>query len=100
MNHSTILVTGATGKTGRRIVQRLSQKGHSVRKGSRQADPRFDWADESSWDAALDGVTAVYINYAPDLAIPGAKDTIRALVDRAIEHGVAVWACRRGSARM
>ncbi len=29
MNHSPILVLGATGKTGRRIVQRLSEKGHA-----------------------------------------------------------------------
>lgn len=88
MSNSPILVTGATGKTGRRIVQRLSDKGYVVRKGSRQAEPPFDWAEPSTWDAALDGVTAAYINYAPDLAIPGAKDAIRALVERAVEHGV------------
>ncbi len=88
MNHSPILVLGATGKTGRRIVQRLSEKGHAVRKGSRQSDPPFDWGNQSTWDAVLDGVSAVYISYAPDLAISGAADTIRALVDRAAEHGV------------
>ncbi len=30
MNHSPLLILGATGKTGRRIVQRLSEKGHAV----------------------------------------------------------------------
>ncbi len=88
MNHSPLLILGATGKTGRRIVQRLSEKGHAVQKGSRQSDPPFDWDDQSTWDAVLDGVTAAYISYAPDLAIPGATDTIRAFVERAVEHGV------------
>jgi len=83
-----ILVTGATGKTGRRIIQRLSERGHAVRKGSRKSDPPFDWGDQSTWDAVLDGVTAAYICYAPDLAIAGATDTIRAFVERAVEHGV------------
>lgn len=88
MNHSPILVIGATGKTGRRIVQRLSEKGQAVRKGSRKSDPPFDWGDQSTWGAALDGVTAAYISYAPDIAIPGATDTVRALVERAVERGV------------
>ena len=82
------LVLGATGKTGRRVVQRLSEKGHAVRNGSRQSDPPFDWDDKSIWDAVLDGVTAVYISYAPDLAIPGATDAVRAFVERAVKHGV------------
>lgn len=42
----------------------------------------------SNWDAALDGVTAAYVNYAPDLAIPGAADAIRAFVDKAVASGV------------
>ena len=88
MTNSPILVLGATGKTGRRIVQRLSEKGHAVRKGSRQSDPPFDWGDQGTWDAVLDGVTAAYISYAPDLAIPGATDAIGAFVERAVEHGV------------
>jgi len=82
------LVLGATGKTGRRIVQRLSDKSLPVRKGSRQADPSFDWNDPSSWNRVLDGVSAAYISYAPDLAIPGATDAVRALVERAVERGV------------
>ena len=85
---SPILVIGSTGKTGRRIVQRLSEKGQAVRKGSRQSDPPFDRGDQSTWDAVLDGVTAAYISYAPDLAIPGATDAIRAFVEGAVGHGV------------
>ena len=88
MNQSPILVIGATGKTGRRIVQRLSEKGHAVRQGSRKSDTPFNCGDQSTWDAVLDGVTAAYISYAPDVAIPGATDVIRVFVDKAVEHGV------------
>ncbi len=82
------LVLGGTGKTGRRIVERLASRGVPTRVGSRASDPPFDWDDQSTWDAALDGVTAAYISYAPDLAIPGATDSIRAFVERAVEYGV------------
>ena len=50
--------------------------------------PSFDWNNEATWDACLEGVEAVYISYAPDLAVPGATDTIQAFVDRAESHGV------------
>jgi len=83
-----ILVLGATGKTGRRIYQRLRAKGFPTRKGSRSAFPSFDWNNEANWDECLAGVEAAYINYAPDLAIPGAADAIQAFVDRAKQHGV------------
>ena len=84
----TILVLGATGKTGHRIVSRLEAKGHSVRRGSRSASPSFDWNNEAGWDDCLTGVEAVYINYSPDLAMPGATDSIQAFVNRAKEHAV------------
>ena len=83
-----ILVLGATGKTGRRIVKRLEAKGFSTRRGSRSAFPSFDWNNEANWDECLAGVEAAYINYAPDLAIPGATDSIQAFVNRAKQHGV------------
>ena len=82
------LVLGATGKTGRRIVESLESRGLPTRKGSRSAFPSFDWNNEVNWDDCLAGVEAVYINYAPDLAIPGATDSIQAFVDRARQHGV------------
>ena len=82
------LVLGGTGKTGRRVVERLASREVPTRVASRAGDPPFDWVDQSTWDAALDGVTAAYISYAPDLAIPGATDAIRVLVERAVEHGV------------
>jgi len=83
-----ILVLGATGKTGRRISDRLEAKGFKIRKGSRSALPSFDWNNESNWDECLTDVDAVYINYAPDLAIPGATDAIQSFVGRAKQNGV------------
>lgn len=82
------LVLGGTGKTGRRIVERLSAKSHDVRIGSRSAVPSFDWDNEKGWDACLEGVTSAYITYAPDLAMPGATDAIQAFVDLAKRRGV------------
>ena len=88
MNSDLILVLGATGKTGRRIAANLETQGIPVRQGSRSATPSFDWNNEATWDACLDGVRAVYINYAPDLAMPGATDSIQAFVDKAKLSGV------------
>jgi uncharacterized protein YbjT (DUF2867 family) len=73
------LVLGAGGKTGRRVVRRLEDRGVAVRAGSRSGTPRFDWDDRSTWAPALDGATAVYISYFPDLAAPGAAQTVGAL---------------------
>jgi len=83
-----ILVLGGTGKTGRRVAARLADRGVPTRIASRTSHVAFDWVDPATWDAALEGVTAAYISYAPDLAIPGATDTMRALVQRAVEKRV------------
>ncbi|MEO1323452.1 MAG: NAD(P)H-binding protein [Pseudomonadota bacterium] len=82
------LVVGGTGKTGRRVVDRLKAGDHAVRIGSRSAVPSFDWDNEAGWDACLDGVTAAYITYSPDLAMPGATDAIQAFVIKARKAGV------------
>ncbi len=82
------LVLGGTGKTGRRVAERLEQRGIQTRIASRSASPSFDWNDPSTWNGALEGVTAAYITYAPDLAIPGAADSIRAFVEKATAQGV------------
>ena len=57
----TILVLGGTGKTGRRVVQRLAERGHPVRPASRSTPIRFDWHDDRTWEPALDGVRAAYL---------------------------------------
>lgn len=84
----TTLVLGGTGKTGRRVARRLAERGVTVRAASRSGHPAFHWNDPTGWDALLADVDAVYISYAPDLAIPGATDAVGAFVARAAHHGV------------
>jgi uncharacterized protein YbjT (DUF2867 family) len=82
------LVLGGTGKTGRRVAERLTARGLPTRIGSRSAEPPFDWEDQSTWAPALQGVGSAYISYYPDLAIPGAAAAVSSLAEVAIEQGV------------
>jgi uncharacterized protein YbjT (DUF2867 family) len=50
-----MVVLGGTGKTGRRVVERLTARGLPLRIGSRSGEPRFDWEDRSTWDPVLEG---------------------------------------------
>ncbi len=86
--HDTTLILGATGKTGSRVADRLRQRGLAVRLGSRSGTPRFDWDDRSTWAAAARGTTAAYLSYYPDLAVPGAAETVAAFAETALEQGV------------
>jgi uncharacterized protein YbjT (DUF2867 family) len=83
-----VLVVGGTGKTGRRVAERLRVHDVPVRVGSRSGATRFDWADETTWGPALDGVSAAYVTYYPDLAAPGAPAAIEAFTERAMDSGV------------
>ncbi|CCH29144.1 NAD(P)H-binding protein [Actinosynnema sp. NPDC047251] len=78
----TILVLGATGKTGSRVATAL---GSAARPASRSSAQRFDWSDESTWDAALAGASAVYL-------VPPATNLdpteVAAFVPRAVAAGV------------
>jgi uncharacterized protein YbjT (DUF2867 family) len=82
------LVLAGTGKTGRRVVERLTAHGVPVRIGSRSGAPPFDWQDRAGWPAALHGVNSVYLVYYPDLAVPEAADSIRAFTEAAVAAGV------------
>jgi len=84
----TTLVVGGTGKTGRRVVERLEARGLPVRVGSRSGEPPFDWEDEATWAPALRDVGAVYVTYYPDLAAPGAANAVRSFAELAVESGV------------
>ena len=88
MTNETFLLTGGTGHSGRRIAERLRRLGHTVRVTSRRHQPAFDWDDPKTWDAQLDGVRAVYLCYAPDLAYPGAGEAVAAFAEAAVAHGV------------
>src|ERR671914_897352 len=81
------LVLGGNGKTGRRVVERLRVRGLPVRLGSRSGKPPFDWEDRSTWAPALDGVSAAYVTYYPDLAVPGAPEAIAAFAELAVASG-------------
>ncbi|WP_246096072.1 NAD(P)H-binding protein [Streptomyces botrytidirepellens] len=82
MTKHPILVTGGTGTTGGRVVPRLRAQGEPVRVASRSGEPSFDWLDRATWDAALDGVKAVYL-----VPIDGELLT-RPFTERAVELGV------------
>jgi uncharacterized protein YbjT (DUF2867 family) len=92
---ATILVTGPTGKVGRRLIPLLARRGVTVRAASRSPvaaragiEPvRFDWTGKSTYEAARKGVDAMYLVAGP---IPGPEhaDYIRALLDRASGAGV------------
>jgi uncharacterized protein YbjT (DUF2867 family) len=43
------LVLGGTGKTGRRVAQRLAGQGAPVRVGTPSATPPFDRTDQATW---------------------------------------------------
>lgn len=71
MNKEPIFVTGATGKTGRVLVEVLAHRGDSFRAGVRQPEKinlpdgampvMFDWDDSSTWVPATQGVETLYL---------------------------------------
>lgn len=74
MSSQTILVTSATGRIGKELVARLAQKpdikvracyfseakADSLKGLGADEVVKFDLSDPSTWEAALNGVTAVY----------------------------------------
>ena len=84
---TSTLVLGGTGKTGRRVVERLTARGLPVRVGSRSGEPRFDWEDRSTWGAVLEGVGSAYVSHYWD-ALPGAAEALGSFADLAVESGV------------
>ncbi|MFF2717562.1 NAD(P)H-binding protein [Streptomyces sp. NPDC058011] len=80
---STVLVLGATGKTGRRVVARLRDSAAvTVRPASRSGEVRFDWTLPETWEPALAGADALYL-VAPDDPSP-----VREFVRQAEASGV------------
>ena len=78
----TILLTGATGEVGRRAAARLDDLGVPARQAGRTSSPPFDWTDDATWPAALDGVRSAFV--VPYDAAP----LTRPFVDAAIRSGV------------
>jgi uncharacterized protein YbjT (DUF2867 family) len=65
-----VLVTGATGKTGRSLIMQLQQAGVPTRAASRHGTPAFDWERPATWDAALEGVASIYLVAPPTVNNP------------------------------
>jgi uncharacterized protein YbjT (DUF2867 family) len=90
----TVLVIGATGKTGRHLVPRLARRGVTVRSASRHPAPaeagveplRFDWDDFSTYAAALNGARALYL-VTPTYVVDPTKQ-VETLLGEAAEAGV------------
>lgn len=88
MTDPHVLVLGGTGRTGRRIVERLRSRAVPTRVASRSGHRPFDWDDPSTWDDTLNGATAAYVCYSPDLAFPGVSEVIGRFARRAEALGV------------
>ncbi|GAB3123795.1 NAD(P)H-binding protein [Streptomyces calidiresistens] len=84
MDTTPILVLGATGSSGRRVVAHLRNLGVPVRSASRHSVTRFDWGDESTWEPALRGVDRVFL-MAPD-GVPVAPGLVALAADLEVEH--------------
>src|SRR3984885_14939650 len=73
-----VLVTGATGTTGRHLTRLLRERGALVRAATRHpglggtADAHllFDWNEPATYPAALDGISRVYLLRPPRTADP------------------------------
>ena len=82
-----ILVLGATGKTGRRVA-RAAHRARRPRPGRLALGPlAVRLGGPPTWAPALRGVTSVYISYYPDIAVPGAVETIGAFAELAVTSG-------------
>jgi ergot alkaloid biosynthesis protein len=89
-----ILVTGATGNTGRPIATQLTASGFTVRTAARRSDDPglgaehvpFDWTDRSTHDDALSGVHRMYLLAPGPVANP--ESIMVPFIERALARGV------------
>jgi uncharacterized protein YbjT (DUF2867 family) len=88
MKKDNYLIIGGTGKTGRKVVDSLRLLNQNVKVSSRSSIPSFDWNRADTWENALVGVDKMYITYQPDLAVPGALQSIKELVRLAKKNNV------------
>jgi uncharacterized protein YbjT (DUF2867 family) len=82
-----ILVLGGTGKTGRRVIERLTARGIPTRMGARSGEPPFDWDDRDTWAPVLQGVGSVYVQHYLD-ALPGAAEILGSFAELAVANGI------------
>ena len=84
MNEQPVLVLGATGTTGRRVVARLRDAGVAVRAASRQGEVRFDWSDPGSWEPAVAGTARMYLMAPHELPVD--PSFVRLAVEQGVRH--------------
>ncbi|MDH6453760.1 MULTISPECIES: NAD(P)H-binding protein [unclassified Streptomyces] len=82
----TVVVTGASGRTGSRVARSAQAAGLTVRAASRAQG--FDWQDRSTWAQVLRGADAAYLVYPSDIGAPGAAEAVGALAREAVDVGV------------
>ncbi|MFC5287924.1 NAD(P)H-binding protein [Actinokineospora guangxiensis] len=86
MANNDILVLGATGTTGRRVVAQLRERGAGVRAASRSGEVRFDWDEPSTWEQAVEGARRLYLMAPDGQAV--AEDFVRLAVDSGVRRVV------------
>lgn len=82
----TFLVLGGTGRSGTRVLDRLTTAGLPARSASRRTG--FDWHDDATWRPALRGASAAYVCFTPDLAMPGVPALMAGLGRAAADEGL------------
>lgn len=103
-----ILVTGASGNSGRLVVEALARRGSAVRAATRSGRPvegareavRLDFGAPGDWPGAIDGTTAIYLLRPP--AIANIAETLGPFTDYARAHGAphVVFLSVAGAERM
>ena len=79
---------GGTGKTGSRVVDRLTKMEWPLRIGSRTAEIPFEWNNDETWKPVLQDIDSVYLSFQPDLAVEGAVAIIDQFTRLAMDCGV------------
>ncbi|MFE5814606.1 NAD(P)H-binding protein [Streptomyces sp. NPDC056479] len=82
----TVVVTGASGRTGSRVAEAARAAGLTVRAASRAQG--FDWEDPTTWAQTLRGADAAYLMYPSDVGSPAAAEGVGALAREAVGLGV------------
>ena len=90
----TVLVIGATGKTGRSVVSMLAERGETLRAVSRNPGRAsetvptavFDWTRPQTWEAALADADRVYL--VQPAGVADATGPVGSFVRQATDGGV------------
>jgi uncharacterized protein YbjT (DUF2867 family) len=82
----TLVVTGASGRTGSRVARAAEAAGLTVRAASRATG--FDWESPSTWADTLRGADAAYLVHPADVGAPGSAEAVGELARAALGLGV------------